>query len=94
MLVPKFEGYTLDNDGLMRYNKWIYVLPNDELISLILRESHRLVYMAHPGVMKMKAYLEPLFFWKGMKVDIVNYVVRCLECQQVKVEHRLSTGLL
>jgi hypothetical protein len=29
-----------------------------------------------------------------MKTDIVNYVARCLECQQVKVEHRHPTGLL
>jgi hypothetical protein len=29
-----------------------------------------------------------------MKEDIVNYVARCLECQQVKVEHRHLAGLL
>jgi hypothetical protein len=27
-------------------------------------------------------------------VDIVNYVVRCIECQQVMVEHRHPAGLL
>jgi hypothetical protein len=94
MMVPKFEGYTLDNDRLMRYNNRIYVPPNDELRSLILSEAHRAVYMAHLGVTKMKANLKPLFFWKGMKADIVSYVERCLECQQVKVEHRHPTGLL
>jgi hypothetical protein len=94
MLVPKFEGFTVDNDGLMRYNNQIYVPPNDELRSLILNEAHRAVYMAHPGVTKMREDLKPLFFWKGMKVDIVNYVARCLECQQVKAEHRHLTGLL
>jgi hypothetical protein len=50
--------------------------------------------MAHPGVTKMKEDLKPLFFWKGMKVDIVSYMARCLECQQVKDEHRHPTGLL
>jgi hypothetical protein len=50
--------------------------------------------MAHPGVTKMREDLKPLFFWKGMKADIVNYVARCLECQQVKAEHRHPTGLL
>jgi hypothetical protein len=29
-----------------------------------------------------------------MKADIVNYVERCLEFQQVKVEHRHLAGLL
>jgi hypothetical protein len=94
MLVPRFEGYTLDNDELMRYNNPIYVSPNKELRSLILNEPHREVYMAHPGVTKMRADLHPLLIWKGMKADIVNYVVRCLECQKVKYENRHSVGLL
>jgi hypothetical protein len=50
----------------------MYVPPNDELRSLILNEAHRAVYVAHPGVMKMRADLKLLFFWKGMKEDIVN----------------------
>jgi hypothetical protein len=91
MLVPRFEGYILDKKGVMRYNNKISILPNDDLRSLILNEAHRAVYMAHPGVTKMRADLKPLFYWKGMKVDIVNYVVRCLECQQVKDEHRHMT---
>jgi hypothetical protein len=93
-MVPKFEGYTLDNDGLMRYNKKIFVPPNGELRSLILSEAHRAVYMAHPGVTKMNEKLNPLFFWKGMKANIVIYVVRFLECHQVKDEHKHLTGLL
>jgi hypothetical protein len=94
MMVPRFEGFTFDDDGLLRFKNQIYVPPNDELRSLILNEAHRAVYMAHPGVTKMRADLKPLFFWKGMKADIVNYVARCLECQQVKAEHRHPTGLL
>jgi hypothetical protein len=94
MMLPKFEGYSLYNEGFLRYNDIIYVPPNDELRSLILSEAHRAVYMAHPGVTKMKANLKPLFFWKGMKEDIVSYVARCLECEQVKVEHRHPTRLL
>ena len=61
---------------------------------LILSEAHREVYMAHPGLMKMRVDPKPLFFWKGMKADIVNFVARCLECQQVKAEHRHPTGLI
>jgi hypothetical protein len=39
MLVPKFEGFTVDNDGLMRYNNQIYLPPNDELRSFDLKRS-------------------------------------------------------
>ena len=40
MMVPNFEGFNVDNNGLLRFNNWIYVLPNDELRSLILNEAH------------------------------------------------------
>jgi hypothetical protein len=93
-MVPKIEGFTMDNDGLLRFKNRIYVSPNDDLRSLILDEAHRVVYMAHPRVTKMRVDLKHLFFWKGMKEDIVNYVEICLECQQVKAKHRHPTGLL
>jgi hypothetical protein len=88
------EGFTLDKEGLLRFKNQIYVPPNNELRSLILNEAHRVVYMTHPGVTKMRADLKPLFLWKGMKADIVNYVARWLECQHVKFEHRHPKGLL
>jgi hypothetical protein len=94
MMVPRYEGYSLDDNGLLRFNGRIYIPPNDELRSLILSEAHQGVYMAHPRVTKMKEDLEPLFLWKGMKANIVSYVVRCLECEQVKDEHRHPMGLL
>jgi hypothetical protein len=75
MMVPRYEGFSFDDDGLLRFRSWIYVLPNDKLRMLILSEAHREVYMAHSGVMKMRADLQPLFFWKEMKADIVNYVL-------------------
>ena len=65
MMVPRFEGYSFDSDCLLRFRGRIYILPNDELRTLILSEAHRAVYMAHLGVTKMRADLKPLFFWKG-----------------------------
>ena len=78
----------------MSYNNQIYVPPNKKLRNLILSEARRKVYMAHPGVTKMSENLRPLFFWKVMKGDIVDYVARCLKCEQVKDEHRHPIGLL
>jgi hypothetical protein len=47
MMVPRFEGFMLDDDGLLIFKNQIYLPPNDELRSLILNEAHRAVYMAH-----------------------------------------------
>jgi hypothetical protein len=64
MMVPTFEGFTFDDDALLRFKNQIYIPLNDELRILILNEAHSAMYMAHPGVMKMRAYLKPLFLWK------------------------------
>jgi hypothetical protein len=39
MMIPRYEGYSFDNDGLLRYNERIYVPPNDELRNLIFERS-------------------------------------------------------
>jgi hypothetical protein len=59
MMVPRYEGFSFDSNGLLRFKSRIYVLPNDKLRKLILRKAHRAVYMAHPGVMKMRETLNP-----------------------------------
>jgi len=81
MRVPKYEEYSLDNDGLLQFLRRIYVPLNEDIHQLILNEAHHTIYMAYLGFKKMSADLKPLFFWKGMKKDIVNLVARCLECQ-------------
>jgi hypothetical protein len=57
MMVPRYEGFSSDSDGLLRFRGQIYVPPNDELRILILSEAHRAVYMAHLRVTKMRADL-------------------------------------
>jgi hypothetical protein len=79
-MVPRFEGFTLNDDGILRFKNQIYVPPNDELSILILNKAHKAMYMAHPRVTKMRVDFKPLFFWKGIKVDIVKYAAKCLEC--------------
>jgi hypothetical protein len=58
----KFEGFTFDDEGSLRFKNQIYIPLNDELRILILNEAHIALYMAHLGVMKMRANIKPLFF--------------------------------
>jgi hypothetical protein len=94
MMVSNYEGYSLDNNILLRFYEKIYIPPNNELKILTLSEAHQVVYMAHLGVTKMKVDIKPLFFYKGLKADIVSYMVRCLECLQVKAKHIHPTRFL
>ena len=60
----------------------------------ILIEAHDTPYTAHPGATKMYQDLKKGYWWPGMKKDIVEFVAKCLICQQVKVEHQRPSGLL
>jgi len=50
MWIPKFDGYSLDDNGLLRFYGRIYVPSNEEIHNLILREANKAMYMAHPWV--------------------------------------------
>jgi transposase InsO family protein len=72
----------------------MYIPENGDIQSIILKESHRALYCAHPGVKKMYADLRKIFLWVGMKRDVVHFITKCLESQQVKADHHHSAGLL
>ena len=38
--------------------------------------------------------LRKIYWWEGLKRDIAEFVAKCSNCQQVKVEHLKSGGLL
>ena len=42
----------------------------------------------------MVTALRKQFFWFGLKSDVVEYLSKCIECQQVKTEHGNLASLL
>jgi hypothetical protein len=86
-LDPNYEGYSLETDRLLRYRGRMYIPENGDIRSIILKEAHRSLYCAHPGVKRMYADMKKLFFWVGMKCDVVHFIAKFLECQQVKADH-------
>jgi hypothetical protein len=50
-------------------------------------ELHNKPYTGHPGYPNMIMATEKQLYWPKLKKYIDNYLARCLECQQVKVEH-------
>jgi hypothetical protein len=59
----------------------------------MIDELHKRPYTDHPIYQKMITVATKLFYWLGLKKDIVDYLVECLEYQQVKAEHRHPEGL-
>jgi hypothetical protein len=48
----------------------------------------------HSGFLVTYRRMKQLFAWKGMRVDMQDYVRSCLVCQQAKPDRAKSPGLL
>ncbi|WMV14167.1 hypothetical protein MTR67_007552 [Solanum verrucosum] len=65
----------------------------DEHQERIMEEAHSSIYSIHPDSTKMYRDLREVYWWNGIKKDIAEFVAKCLNCQQVKVEHQRPGGL-
>ena len=91
MVQKKFEKRS---DGTLCYKGRSWVPLFGGLRYLIMLESHKSKYSIHPGSDKMYHDLKQLYWWPNMKVEIVDYVSKCLTCAKVKAEHQRPSGLL
>ena len=78
----------------MRFRDRIYAPNYSELKNLILREFHTKPYLGHLGYQKTLTVLKKFYYWMNLKNEEAEFVARCLNCQQVKVECRHLGGLL
>jgi hypothetical protein len=85
---------SLDRNGLLRFKNRLYIPYYMELNLTILDEVHKKPYSGHSGYQKMLTTLRKLFYWPNMKGETVEYLSKCLDCQQVKDEHQHPVGLL
>ncbi|GJZ13621.1 putative reverse transcriptase domain-containing protein [Tanacetum coccineum] len=82
------------SDGALYYLDRIWVPLKGDVRTLIMDEAHKSKYSIHPGADKMYYDLKDMYWWPGMKKDIVVYVSRCLTCLKVKAEHQRPFVLL
>ena len=78
---------------MLKYQDRLFVPKVDGLQERIFEEAHRSIYSIHTGSTKMYRNLIKVYWWEGMKKDIVEFVAKCTNFQQVKVEHLSSEGL-
>ena len=79
---------------MLRYQGRLCVPDVDGLRDRILEEAYKSRYSIHSGSTKIYHDLREIYWWEGMKKDIQKFVARCPNCQQVKVEHQKSGGIL
>ena len=78
---------SFDRNGLLRFKNRLYIPDATELKLTILDEVHKKPYYGHMGYQKMVTTLRKLFYFPNMKGEIEKYLSKCLDCQEVKVEH-------
>jgi hypothetical protein len=61
-LYPKYEGYSLEEKKLLRYHGRMYIPEYGDIRRIILKQAHKTLYCAHPGVKKMYTDMRKLFF--------------------------------
>lgn len=74
-----FNGFSLQEDGLLQHRGQIYVPRDGEFRQDILIEAHREPYLAHPRVKKMHATLRHLYNLRGLQRYVAQFVLCCLE---------------
>ena len=84
----------INETGVFRIKGRVCVPRIDDFIHTILIEAHSSGYSIHPGATKMYRDLKQHFWWSKMKRDIVDFIAKCPNCQQVKYEHQRPGGTL
>ncbi|KAL0534153.1 hypothetical protein IC582_028437 [Cucumis melo] len=81
------------DDGLMFEGR--LCVPEDTAVKTeLLTEAHSSPFTMHPGSTKMYQDLRSVYWWRGMKREVADFVSRCLVCQQVKAPRQHPVGLL
>ena len=84
----------IDSEGTLRLGTRLCVPDVDELRKEIMEKAHFSAYSIHLGSTKIYHDLKDTYWWNGMKRDILDFVSKCLTCQQAKLEYQRPSGLL
>ena len=73
--------FRVDQKGLIRFKERIYMPGVADLKLFILNEMHKPPYAGHLGYQNMITSLTKQFIFPRLKVELVDYLSKFLECQ-------------
>ncbi|XP_016752202.1 uncharacterized protein [Gossypium hirsutum] len=88
------SDFGINSEGVLCFRGRICIPKDDDLRQSILREAHGSLYAMHPGGNKMYQNLRELYWWPGLKREVMEFVSKCLVSQKVEAENQLPSGLL
>ena len=68
----RYEGYKLEEDGLLTYKGRIYFPNVVYLRRVVMDEIHQAPYSGHPGYQKTISTARKQYFWPAMKRTWLN----------------------
>jgi hypothetical protein len=87
------EHYTL-NRGILRYKGKVVIGDNMELKKKLLSAFHTSEMGGHSGERATFHRLQLVFFWPGMRQQVMDFIKNCHVCQINKPEHTKYPGKL
>lgn len=87
------DGFQLVN-GVIRFHGKIWLGHHPEAQQSVLLALHNSGVGGHSGITATYHRIKGLFAWPGLRKAVQTYVSQCEICQQAKVEHCKTPGLL
>lgn len=81
-------------DGVIRYKGRVWLGNNTLAQQHVLQGVHDTAVGGHSGFPATYYRIRQLFTWPRMKQSIADFIKSCFVCQQAKVDHTKSAGLL
>ena len=86
--------FPLTAAGLIMMGDKVYVPDVGALRTDIIKDMHQPAYAGHLGMSKTTDLVSRLFWWPGLRADVVAFVQRCHSCQVNKAATTAPAGLL
>ena len=77
----KVKELNCSEEGVLKFENWLYVLNIEELRQEIIEKAHYLTYAMYLGSTKIYRALKENYWYKGMKGDITEFISNYLTCQ-------------
>jgi hypothetical protein len=90
---PNERGYSL-HQGIIRVGSQIWIGDNSALRTRLIAAFHATPIRGHSRVQATNIRVKWLFYWKGLKGDVENFVKQCSICYQAKYDRVHPAGLL
>lgn len=90
---PDEAGFSL-SQGIIRYNNKIWVANNSALQTKLINSFHSTAVGGHSGSKGTYHRISQLFYWKGLKSAVEDFVRQCSVCQHAKHSNTHPAGLL